>query len=120
MDANSRAEYIVRIREEERARIRREEVEPLREALRELLDLLTSHAPWCLANPGASRSRSLGASDACDCRREAARAALRAADGYCPDCGNPNDHRHPDPQEGGRCRDCCSICKAAAADERER
>lgn len=66
MDANSRAEYVVRIREEERARIRREEVEPLREALREMLAEAEAYE-----ENGSRFDRE---------RNERARAALRAAD----------------------------------------
>jgi hypothetical protein len=34
----------------------------------------------------------------------------------CPNCGASDDHINPDPDEGGRCRDCCTICVSVAAD----
>ena len=31
-------------------------------------------------------------------------------DNNCPNCGQPDDHMHPDKETDGRCRNCCPMC----------
>ena len=31
-------------------------------------------------------------------------------DNNCPNCGQPDDHTHPDKDTDGRCRNCCPMC----------
>lgn len=92
---------------------------------------MSNYDNWKLATPDDEqrecnqcgiRTTEIGDCDMCDdcCQDWCAASHDRDDDATCPDCGEPDDHVAPLPEEEGRCRECCRTCIAAGrADDDE-